>query len=106
MYKNSEYFFDYDNIVYEEFMKDALDYRTRHHLKTKKQCAYKCTFKGGSWDGETIVYFPDHVEVNGDNHKNYKDAPNYERSYFHKLNASGIKSCTIDALTVIEKVKI
>jgi len=102
MYKNSEYFFDYDNLVYEEFMRHALDYRTRHHLKTKKQCAFKCTFKGD----HIVTYFPDELDVNGDNHKNYKDAPNYERSYFHKLNASGIDSCTIDALTKIEKVKL
>lgn len=103
MYNNSNYFFAYDSIVYEEFMKNALDYRTRDHLKTKKQCAYKCTFKNSD---RVIVYFPDNVAVNGDNHKNYKDAPNYERSFFHKLNASGIDSCTIDALTFIEKVKI
>jgi len=103
MYKDSNYFFDYDNIVYEEFMKDALDYRTRNHLKTKMQCAYKCTYKGG----HVVTYYPDvndlepHCKVD-----TYKDAPNYERSYFHKLNASGIDSCTIDALTKIEKVKL
>lgn len=102
MYKDSDYFFDYDNPVYEEFMKNALDYRTRHHLSTKRQCAFKCTFKSG----EVVVYFPDTLETNGKNHKNYKDAPNYERSFFHKLNASGIDACRIDALTYIEKVNL
>ena len=100
MYKNSDHFFDYENIVYEEFMKDALDYRTREHLKTKKQCAFKCTYKGG----HVKTYYPD-SHVNNAPYR-YKDAPNYERSYFHKLNASGIDSCTIDALTKIEKVKL
>lgn len=102
MYENSKNFFAYDNLVYEEFMKNALDYRTRHHLATKKQCAFKCTFKSGN----VVVYFPDNVETNGDNHKNYKDAPNYERSFFHKINASGIDSCITDALTKIEKVEL
>jgi hypothetical protein len=98
MYKDSNYFFDYDSIVYEEFMKNALDYRTRHHLKTKKQCAYKCTFKSG----EVKTYYPD-SDSRGES---YQDAPNYERSFFHKLNASGIDSCITDALTKIEKVNL
>lgn len=102
MYDHTTNFFAYESIVYEEFMKNALNYRTRDHLATKKQCAFKCTFK----DGEVVVYFPDNVETNGDNHINYKDAPNYERSFFHKLNASGIESCITDALTKIEKVRI
>lgn len=103
MYKDSEYFFAYDSIVYEEFMKNALNYRTREHLKTKTQRAYKCTFK----DGEVITYYPDvndlepHCKVD-----TYKDAPNYERSFFHKLNASGIISCTTDALTFIERLPL
>ena len=103
MYTNTKNFFDYDSIVYEEFMKDALNYRTRDHLSTKKQCAYKCTFK----NGETKTYYPDvnefelYCKVD-----TYKDAPNYERSFFHKLNASGIDSCITDALTKIEKVNL
>ena len=102
MYKDSNYFFDYDNLVYEEFMKNALDYRTRHHLKTKKQCAYKCTFKSGN----IKTYYPDQAITLGEGILSYKDAPNYERSFFHKLNASGIDSCMIDALTKIEKVNL
>lgn len=100
MYENSKNFFAYDNLVYEEFMKNALDYRTRHHLSTKKQCAFRCTFKSG----EIKTYYPDSNSNNAP--YRYKDAPNYERSFFHKLNASGIESCITDALTKIEKVEL
>lgn len=107
---NSEYFFDYDNVVYEEFMRKALDYRTRHHLATKKQCAFKCAFKSGN----VVTYYPDLRDVHGrltpDKHeqgkKYYKDAPNYEQGFFHRLNACGIDMCRTDALTYIEKVNL
>lgn len=100
MYENSKNFFVYDNIVYEEFMKDALNYRTRYYLVIKKQCVFRVTFK----NGEVKTYYPSQGITLGKDILSYNDAPNYERSFFHKLNASGINSCITDALTKIEKV--